>query len=38
VLFRDLLGMGLVDAVEAAVVPALLGNGVRLRPRRQRAR
>jgi dihydrofolate reductase len=31
-LFRSLLGMGLVDAVEVAVIPTLLGGGVRLLP------
>lgn len=31
-LFRSLLGMGLVDAVEVAVVPVLLGEGVPLLP------
>jgi dihydrofolate reductase len=31
-LFRSLLGMGLVDSVEVAVVPVLLGGGIRLLP------
>jgi dihydrofolate reductase len=31
-LFRSLLGMGLVDTVEVAVIPVLLGGGVRLLP------
>ena len=32
VLFRSLLGMGLVDSVEVAVVPVLLGGGIPLLP------
>lgn len=32
VLFRSLLGAGLVDAVEVALVPALLGDGIPLLP------
>jgi dihydrofolate reductase len=31
-LFRSLLGMGLVDAVEVAIIPVLLGGGVALLP------
>jgi dihydrofolate reductase len=31
-LFGSLLGMGLVDAVEVAVIPVLLGGGIRLLP------
>jgi dihydrofolate reductase len=31
-LFRRLLGMGLVDTVEVAVIPVLLGQGVPLLP------
>ena len=31
-LFRSLLGMGLVDTVEVAVIPVLLGEGVPLLP------
>ena len=31
-LFRSLLGMGLVDAVEVAIIPVLLGGGVSLLP------
>jgi dihydrofolate reductase len=31
-LFRSLLRMGLVDAVEVAVIPVLLGGGIRLLP------
>jgi dihydrofolate reductase len=31
-LFRSLLGMGLVDIVEVAVVPVLLGGGIPLLP------
>ena len=31
-LFRSLLGMGLVDAVEVAIIPVLLGGGIRLLP------
>jgi dihydrofolate reductase len=31
-LFRSLLGMGLVDAVEVAVIPVLLGGGIPLLP------
>lgn len=31
-LFRSLLGRGLVDTVEVAVIPVLLGGGVRLLP------
>ena len=31
-LFRSLLGMGLVDTVEVAVIPVLLGGGVPLLP------
>ena len=31
-LFRSLLGMGLVDTVEVAVMPVLLGGGIRLLP------
>ncbi len=32
VLFRELLDLGLVDAVDVAIVPVLLGGGVRLLP------
>ena len=32
VLFRSLLGMGLVDTVEVAIIPVLLGGGVPLLP------
>jgi dihydrofolate reductase len=32
VLFRSLLGAGLVDAVDAAIVPVLLGGGIPLLP------
>jgi dihydrofolate reductase len=35
-LFRSLLDLGLVDAVEVAVVPVLLGGGVPLLPARPR--
>jgi dihydrofolate reductase len=31
-LFRSLLGMGLVDTVEVAIIPVLLGGGIRLLP------
>lgn len=31
-LFRSLLELGLVDSVEVAVVPVLLGNGIRMLP------
>jgi dihydrofolate reductase len=31
-LFRSLLDLGMVDAVEVAIVPVLLGNGLRLVP------
>jgi dihydrofolate reductase len=31
-LFRSLLGMGLVDTVEVAIIPVLLGGGVPLLP------
>ena len=31
-LFRSLLGMGLVDTVEVAIIPVLLGGGTRLLP------
>src|SRR5438128_12627062 len=31
-LFRSLLGLGLVDAVEVAIVPVLLGGGVPMLP------
>lgn len=31
-LFRSLLGVGLVDGVEVAVIPVLLGGGIRLLP------
>jgi dihydrofolate reductase len=31
-LFRSLLGMGLVDAVEVGIIPVLLGGGIRLLP------
>ncbi len=31
-LFRSLLGMDLVDAVEVAIIPVLLGGGIRLLP------
>lgn len=31
-LFRSLLGLGLVDAVEVAVIPVLLGGGIPLLP------
>lgn len=35
VLFRDLLDAGLVDVVEVAVVPALIGGGIPILPDRQ---
>ena len=38
VLFRCLLDAGLVDAVDVAVVPVLLGSGVSLVPEGQRAK
>ena len=31
-LFRSLLGMGLVDTVEVAIIPVLLGRGIQLLP------
>ena len=31
-LFHSLLGMGLVDTIEVAIIPVLLGGGVRLLP------
>jgi len=31
-LFRSLLGMGLVDTVEVAIIPVLLGGGIQLLP------
>ncbi|HXV85842.1 MAG TPA: dihydrofolate reductase family protein [Gemmatimonadales bacterium] len=31
-LFRSLLGLGLVDAIEVAVIPVLLGNGLSMLP------
>jgi dihydrofolate reductase len=31
-LFRSLLDLGLVDAVEVAVIPVMLGGGIRLLP------
>ena len=31
-LFHSLLGMGLVDTVEVAIIPVLLGGGIRLLP------
>jgi dihydrofolate reductase len=31
-LFRSLLGLGLVDTVEVAIIPVVLGGGVRLLP------
>jgi dihydrofolate reductase len=31
-LFRNLLGMGLVDTVEVGIIPVLLGGGIRLLP------
>ena len=31
-LFRSLLGAGLVDGVDAAIVPVLLGEGIPLLP------
>ena len=34
VLFRSLLDLGLVDAVEVAIIPVLLGRGVPLLPPR----
>jgi dihydrofolate reductase len=37
-LFRSLLDLGLVDAVEVAVVPVLLGDGLKLIPEGSRCR
>jgi dihydrofolate reductase len=31
-LFRSLLGLGLVDTVEVAIIPVLLGGGIQLLP------
>ncbi|HEX2992911.1 MAG TPA: dihydrofolate reductase family protein, partial [Anaerolineales bacterium] len=31
-LFRSLLGLGLVDSVEVAIIPVLLGGGVQFLP------
>ena len=31
-LFRSLLALGLVDTVEVAIIPVLLGEGIPLRP------
>lgn len=36
-LFRSLLGMGLVDTVEVAIIPVLLGGGIPLLPDADRA-